>query len=63
MPKEKKDYLLRAGSGKLERWTGIGPAAFSLARRRSTDELPPHFVPRPGIEPGLELLQSPAMTD
>ena len=28
-----------------ERETGIGPAAFSLARRRSTDELLPRPLP------------------
>jgi hypothetical protein len=45
-----------------ERETGIEPATFSMARKRSAAELLP-LVPRSGIEPESQLFQSRAVTD
>ena len=46
----------------MERVKGIEPSAFSLARRRSTDELRPLIVPWAGIGPASHALQARAMT-
>ena len=45
----------------LERETGIEPATFSMARKRSAVELLP-LVPRSGVEPEFQLFQSCAVT-